>query len=288
MAELILTGLLASWSWRPEVLLVVVGLGALYTWGWRRVRRAGYPRLAPWWRLLFYLSGLAALVLALVSPIDELASSLFSAHMVQHLLLMMVAAPLLLLANPLPVCLWGLPRKERRAIGRLLTRNARFRRVLWAVTLMPVAWLLYVGNLWLWHLPMAYQAALRDPLIHDLEHLAFFGTALLFWWPIIEPAPRLHERTRIGFGILYLLAATGQNTALGALIAIPERVLYPFYATRPGPPALSPLDDQALAGGLMWTSGHMYLIPILLMVARALDYEQGETRRREAAGRARG
>jgi len=167
-------------------------------------------------------------------------------------------------------------------VGRLLTRNAPLRRVLWAVTLMPVAWLLFVLNLWLWHLPVLYQAALRDHLLHDVEHLAFFGTAVVFWWPIIEPAPRLHERMPRGFAILYLLAATGQNTLLGALIALPEQLLYPYYA-RPRPSfGLNPLDDQAMAGGIMWTSGHMYLIPILLVVAKMLDREERETRRRQA------
>jgi len=136
--------------------------------------------------------------------------------------------------------------------------------------------------LWLWHLPAAYQAALRDPVIHDVEHVAFFGTALLFWWPIVEPAPRLHERIHRGFAILYLLAATGQNTLLSALIALPERVLYPYYEASRSPFGVSALDDQALAGGLMWSMGHMYLVPILLVAARMLDREERTARQREA------
>jgi cytochrome c oxidase assembly factor CtaG len=225
MDEPTLMSVLASWSWRPAVVLVVATLGSAYVCGWARLRIAGHRRLARWWRLLLYLAGLGALVAALLSPIDRLASLLLTAHMIQHLLLTMVAAPLLLLGNPLPAGLWGLPRRARRAAGRLLIRNAAFRRVLWAVTLMPVAWLLHVGTVWTWHLPVAYEAALRNHFIHDLEHLTFFGTALLFWWPIVEPAPRLHARVPPGFGILYLIAATGQNTLLGALIALPERVL---------------------------------------------------------------
>ncbi len=274
--------LLAPWIWRPEVVLVLVILASVYASGWWRLRGAGHRQLVPAWRLAACLIGLATLAVALLSPIHDLAEVLLSAHMIQHLLLMMMAAPLLLLGNPLPVGLWGLPRRLRRRVGRLLTRNAPLRRVLWAVTLMPVAWLLFVLNLWLWHLPVLYQAALRDHLLHDVEHLAFFGTAVVFWWPIIEPAPRLHERMPRGFAILYLLAATGQNTLLSALIALPEQLLYPYYA-RPRPSfGLSPLDDQAMAGGIMWTSGHMYLIPILLVVAKMLDREERETRRRQA------
>jgi len=274
--------LLASWDWRPDVVLVLVTLASVYASGWWRLREAGYGRLARTWGLILYLSGLAVVGVALLSPIAELAHVLLSAHMIQHLLLMMFGAPLLLLGNPLPISLWGLPRRARRAVGRLLTRNAPLRRVLWAATLMPVAWLLFVVNLWLWHLPAAYQAALRDHLIHDVEHLAFFGTALLFWWPIIEPAPRLHERIPRGFAILYLIAATGQNTLLSALIALPERVLYPYYGASSPSFGLSALDDQAMAGGIMWTMGHMYLIPILLVLAKMLDREEQETRQREA------
>ena len=274
--------LLASWRWRPEVVLILATLASVYASGWWRLREWGYRELAPGWRLGLYLSGLGAVAVALLPPVDDLADVLLTAHMVQHLILMMIAAPLLLLGNPLPTSLWGLPWRARRALGRLLTRNAPLRKVLWAATLMPVAWLLFVGNLWLWHLPAAYQAALRDPVIHDVEHVAFFGTALLFWWPIVEPAPRLHERIPRGFAILYLLAATGQNTLLSALIALPERVLYPYYEASRSPLGVSALDDQALAGGLMWSMGHMYLVPILLVVARMLDREERTARQREA------
>lgn len=280
-----LTALLTDWSWRPEVLLVVAALGSAYTLGWWRLRNAVRRRGAAWWRLLAYLTGLLALAVALLSPIHELASRLFTAHMIQHLLLMVVAAPLLLLGNPLSPCLWALPRRGRRAAGRLLTRNAVFRKALWALTQMPVAWIVSVGTLWAWHLPAAYEAALSHHVIHDAEHVTFFGTALLFWWPVIEPAPRLHGRMHPGFVIVYLLAATGQNTLLGALIALPERLLYPYYASQPRLFGLSPLNDQALAGGLMWTSGHMYLLPILVVVARIFRHEERTTRLREAARR---
>lgn len=284
MDDLTLKALLASWSWRPEVLLVLVALGSVYASGWWRLRAAGHRRLARRGRLAAYMAGLAVVAVALLSLVDHLAHVLLTAHMIQHLLLIMIAAPLLLLGNPLPTCLWGLPRKIRRPVGRLFVRSALPRKVLWAVTLMPVAWLLFVGNLWLWHLPAAYQAALRDHLVHDLEHVAFFATAILFWWPIIEPAPRLHERIPRGFVILYLIAATGQNTLLGASIALPSQVLYPYYAGSPPAVGQSALDDQALAGAIMWTSGHMYLLPILLVVAKMLDREERVMRQRQAVG----
>jgi cytochrome c oxidase assembly factor CtaG len=214
--------------------------------------------------------------LALLSPIDRFASVLFTLHMVQHLLLIMVAAPLLLLADPLPAFLWALPRRARHRVGRLLRREAALRRGVWILTWMPVAWLVFVGNLWAWHHPAAYQAALRHEAIHDVEHLTFFGTALLFWWPIINPAPRVRGLLHLGrptLHILYCMAAAAQSVALGAVIALPEHVLYPCYAAAPRLWGLSPLNDQALGGGIMWVSAHMYLLPILLMVARFLNEE---------------
>lgn len=247
------------------VVLVLSGFGGAYAAGWWRVRAAGHGRSCPGWRLGLYLAGLGAIGAALLSPIEELAIELFSAHMIQHLLLTMTAAPLLLLGNPLPVCLWGLPRLVRRAVARPLTRGRRFRRALSALTLLPVAWLLYVGDLWVWHLPVLYGFAIEHELAHAAEHAAFFLTALLFWWPIIEPAPRLHRRVGRGFKILYLVAATAQNTFLGMSLALPERVFYPQYLASAVRHGVDPLADQALAGGIMWSMGHMYLLPILLI-----------------------
>lgn len=251
--------------------------------GWRRLRLRGHHRLARGWRLALYLGGLGVVGVALLSPIDPWAERMLTFHMVQHLLLTMLAPPLLLLANPLPAVLWGLPARARLRVGRLLARRTPVRRVLFTLTLLPVAWTVYVGNLWLGHLPAAYQAALEDELVHAVEHLAFFGTSLLFWWRIVNPAPRLHGRPHVGH-IVYLLAATAQNTALGALISLTERVLYPYYAATPRLWGLTPLDDQALAGGIMWANGHMYLIPILVLVARMLGAEERGRGRTAAVG----
>jgi cytochrome c oxidase assembly factor CtaG len=186
----------------------------------------------------------------------------------------MIAPLCILLANPLAAFLWGLPTRIRYGIGRLLARGSLFRHFLWASTLMPVTWSLYVINLWAWHHPALYQAALKNEWVHDLQHLLFFFTAILFWWPIVDPAPRVHGSISYGFRIAYLVAATLQNTLLGFAISFPERVLYPFYATVPELRSLAPIDDQALGGGIMWVSGHMYLIPILVLIYRMLTREE--------------
>ncbi len=267
-----------GWHWRPDVLLVLSFFAGVYVRGWLRLRKRNLQAIQSW-RLALYLLGLAAVGAALLSPIDALASASLSMHMVQHLLLLMVSPLLLLLANPFVYCLWGVPRKLRHGIGRLFVRRSVFRSVIWGLTLMPVTWPVYVLNLWAWHSPALYQMALREPGVHDAEHILFFLTALLFWWPIVNPSPRLHGEISYGYRIIYLVAATLQNTLLGIALSIPERVLYPFYATIPQLRALAPIDDQALGGGIMWVSGHMYLIPILVLIARMLKHEEAAVRR---------
>ncbi|MBI4571721.1 MAG: cytochrome c oxidase assembly protein [candidate division NC10 bacterium] len=272
--------LLTAWGWRPDVLLVLTALGTAYVIGWWHLRK-GRARFCRPWRLVVYLAGLGFVGLALLSPIDTLASTLFLVHMVQHELLIMVAPPLLLLADPLPVLLWGLPRTLRLGMRRLLGRGARVRRILQVATWMPVAGGIFVGNLWAWHIPAAYEAALWSHLLHDLEHVTFFGTALLFWWPILNPAPRLHGQIACGLRILYILAATFQTVALGFVIAVMDRVLYPSYAATPRLWSLSPLDDQAFGGAIMSEGGMMFLIPLLVLISRWLNDEERRTRLRE-------
>ena len=270
-----------AWAWRPDVLAVLITLGTAYTIGWYRLRRQR-ARVAQAWRLAVYLAGLGTVGLALLSPIDTYASRLFLMHMVQHEILIMVAPPLLLLADPFPVLIWGLPRTVRRSVRHLLARGAWVRRVLRAASWMPVAWGIYVVNLWFWHIPAAYEAALRNNLLHGLEHLTFFATAVLFWWPIINPAPRLHGQIAYGFRIVYVLAAAFQNTALGFTIAVIERVLYASYAIAPRLWNLSPLDDQAYGGAIMSEGGMMFLIPLIVLVNQWLKEEERRTHLAEA------
>lgn len=284
-----LTAILTTWHWRPDILFVLIVFGSAFAIGWWRLRKQGFRR-ARRWRALAYVAGLGAVGLALISPVDRLASLSFLVHMVQHELLIMIAPPLLLLADPLPILLWGLPRKLRLGVRHLLARGTMVRRILYSATWMPVAWGVYVANLWMWHLPVAYEAALRSHLLHDLEHVTFFGAGLLFWWPIVNPAPRLHGQIAYGFRILYIIAATFQSVALGFAIAVTERVLYPSYANAPRSWGLSPLDDQAFGGAIMSEVGGMFLIPLLVLINRWLNHEERRTRLRESialkAGRA--
>jgi cytochrome c oxidase assembly factor CtaG len=264
------------WHWRPDVVLVLLLLAAGYAVGWSRLRERGHARLAPVWRLAAYLTGVGSVGIALVSPVAELAHVLFTAHMVQHQLLLMVAPVGLLLGNPLPYFAWALSPRYRWIAQTALRQRSPIRRGLDLLTWLPVAGGVYTANLWLWHLPAAYEAALRSGLVHDLEHLAFFAAAMLFWWPIVNPAPRSHwPRGGLYYGarVGYLIFATGQNTLLGAVIGLTERLLYPSYAAGGGLFGLGPVDDQALGGGMMWSGGHMYLVAILVLLWQAMESE---------------
>src|SRR4029453_11458126 len=208
--------------------LLSLGLAALataYARGWRRLPAAGDA--PPIWRPAFYALGLLTVAAALLSPLDDLAVSRFSAHMAQHLLLTMMAAPLLLLGNPLPLVLWGVPPSLRRRLAVPFRRDALPRSALLALTFWPAAGLLPGGSVWGWDLPVLYDAAAEHELVHAIEHVIFFATALLFWWPIVRPAPRLGPRLHPGLQIAYLLAATAQSTALGMLLAVPGPAFHP-------------------------------------------------------------
>jgi cytochrome c oxidase assembly factor CtaG len=262
--------LLSAWEWRPEVLAVLVPLTILYTLGWRRLRRrAASRRLAPRWRLAAYWAGMGVLAISLMSPVDWLGGQLFMMHMIQHMLAIMLAAPLILLANPFPFVLWALPPAARRPVTRLFTRDSYFRRGLVAVTQPGVAWLVFILVYLGWHDPNAYNAALYYPWVHDVEHITFFAAALLYWYPIIEPAPRLHKHFP-GWGkMAYLIGTVPPNMVVGVSIAFAGEVLYTYYLSIPPIWGFTTLQDQQLAGAIMWIVGsQMFIMAALVVLAR--------------------
>jgi cytochrome c oxidase assembly factor CtaG len=184
--------------------------------------------------------------------------------------------------------LWALPSALRLRIAALLAPGGPGRRILGALTFMPVTWLLYAVVLWGWHLPAAYQAALESELLHDLEHLSFLGAGLLFWWPIIGPAPRLRPHA-YGWRLLYVVASVGLTMLPAmALSLFSRRVIYAHYASTTRLWGLSVLDDQALAWGLMGVvDGFVYGTAFLALVMRMALHEQRMTELQEALDRQR-
>jgi putative membrane protein len=260
---------LTDWHWRWDVICVLVLFSTLYVRGWLRLKKIGGE--AELCQLVFYTLALAAIAFALLSPIDDIASYLLIAHMVQHELLMMVAPPLILLAKPVPVFLWALGGSSRFQVGSLLTRDSVVRRGRDFLGWMPVAWSIFVVNLWAWHHPVLYEAALRDTSIHDLEHILFFFTALIFWWPVIRPISR-PAPIQDGVRIFYLFLAATQDALLSGLIALSSKILYPHYETALRLWDLTPREDQIGGGIVMFAVGSMtYLIAILVLVNALLS-----------------
>jgi len=256
---------------RAAILLLVVVLATLFSTGWCRLaRRRRASRATPsggLGRLALGLGGLAAVVVALVSPLDDLAHERFPAHMVQHLLLIVVAAPALVAANGFAPLLWGLPAGLRRAVGRALRPGRPLRRALGLLVSPTCAWLLHASAMWLWHLPGPYDLALESGVVHALEHATFLGTAVLFWMPVLDPAPRLRPPLGVPGRAVYLVLAAFQASALGLLLAAWPVPLYTGYADVPGA-----LDDQAWGGALMWAvTAAADMAAVMVTVWRAMS-----------------
>ena len=245
-------------------------VGGLYLRGVRAAwARAGPGHGLRRWQAAAYAGGIGALAVALLSPLDALGSALLSAHMAQHLLLIVVAAPLLVLGQPALALLWALPGASSPAVWGVVAPAAVLRGVWAALTLPLVAWLLHTAALWAWHAPPLYQAALDLPALHGVEHLSFLGTACCSGgrcWRPARPArrPRDPRRTAYGLGALSIFALTLQSGLLGALMTFAPSPWYPAYAGRTVPWGLAPLEDQQLAGILMWVPGGMIYAAVAL------------------------
>ncbi len=210
------------------------------------------------------------LFLALASPIDSLGHMLLWVHMVQHFLLIMVVAPLLLLGAPGIPILRGLPRVVRRgALGPFLA-SAFLRRCLNVVLSPFTGWIAFAVTNWAWHSPLLYGAALESPVIHRLEHASFLAAATLFWWQIIQPWP-WRARWSDGALVIYLLTADVQNTIFSAVMTYSDRVWYAHYEATAPALGWSALQDQQVAGAFMWTVGQLIMLPAaIFLILRAL------------------
>ncbi len=279
----VLRGLLLSWELRPVFILFLLTLAILYTIGWTRLRRKSVnSTLANRWRLTAYWVAFAIVIIALMSPIDILGAELFYFHMIQHLLLTMIAAPLVMLANPMPFIMWGLPRKPRKRFGRMIAwmisgKESLGRKILRQATKPGVCWFIMLALLWIWHEPPMYNLALRNEFWHDIEHIAFFWSAILYWWHAIGAAPHIHPKMARIFRVGYLFGGIPVTFILGVKIAFATGILYTYYETRPRLPVigLSVADDQILGGIIMWVPGSMmYFAAALVLVARWMQEQQ--------------
>lgn len=272
-----LQAFLLSWSFEPAVMIGLAVAAGLYARGWRRLRRRGRGgRILKTWRAWCYGAGLATVAVALLSPIGTFDSIFFFMHMTQHLLLIMVAAPLIWLGAPLIPTLWAFNRRARRRLGRLFRDDNPVHRVFHTLTDAGVALTLYVVILFVWHYPPLYDAAQGRTWIHDLEHLMFLGGALLFWWPVVHPSGG-HRRLGYGAAILYIFPAKIAGFVLGAALTLSSEPYYTTFLDSPSLWGLSPLGDQQLAGLLMWVvGGLLYIIPLLVLVIMMMRQDEGD------------
>lgn len=274
---------LQSWS-SPLWVNVTLGLTALlYARGWLRIRTL-LPAVIPIWRLASFLSGLLSLWVAIGSPLEAFDDVSLSAHMTQHLLLMAVAPPLLLLGAPSLPLLRGLPQWiVRRALAPFL----RWVPVKWlghSVTHPAICWLTATVALIGWHVPAAFELALRSDSWHEVEHICFLSTSLLFWWPAVQPFPSGTCWPRWSIP-LYLFFATLPGGALGAFLTFCDRVLYPSYAAAPQLFGISPLEDQVIAGALMWVFGtFVYTVPAVVITFQLLSPHDALGQKQRALG----
>jgi len=250
-----------AWLWiclAVSLLLYALGLARLW-------RRAGRGHGIAAWRSGCFAAGWLVLLAALASPLDTWSARLFSAHMLQHELLMVVASPLLVLGRPLAVWTFGLPLSLRRACGGAL-RAATWRRVWRLVTLPLTAWALHAVALWAWHAPAAFDAALRSEAVHELQHASFLASALLFWWTVLGV-----RHSAPGVPLLSVFTTMIHSGALGALLALSPWVWYLPYAASASALGWDALLDQQLGGLVMWApAGVAYFVSGLMLAARLL------------------
>ncbi|HXC77201.1 MAG TPA: cytochrome c oxidase assembly protein [Candidatus Acidoferrum sp.] len=271
---------LAYWPFEPDVLLGVELVAVLYLVGGAG-RKKNHSSATTRWRSIAFWLGLATILLALQSPIEILARQLFWVHMVQHLLLMAVAAPLLALASPWTQIWRGLPLRWRRFVAKPVFLDPRLHALRWAyhwVSRPRVIWVLNVADLFLWHIPALYDLSLRNHLVHHVEHGLFLGLSLAFWAQVVDQVP-FHARLGSLARATYVFTAMIASWVLAAVLSF---ATVPFYAYsllayRPG--GISALTDQQLGGGMMWVPGAVpYSIAFIWLLFRWLEEEDARPR----------
>ena len=265
------------WTFEPWEIACLMLSAVWYGAGlWRVWSRAGLGRGIRAIDALCFYAGLLIIVLALVSPLDALSDVLFSAHMVEHELLMIVAAPLLVRGRPLGCWIWAIPEQWRRHVGTFFHRP-RWRRP-WLVFTGPFCgWVLHALALWLWHVPLFFNAALKNEAVHALQHICFLSTALLFWWSVLDR----RSRRDTGLALLSVFTTMVHTGALGALLTLSTVSWYSSYFHTGEDWNLTALQDQQLGGVIMWVpAGAIYISYALLLSYRMLTFTASQGRQR--------
>jgi len=261
---------LQSWSAPIGVDVSLCLAAVVYANGWNRLRIVFAPQF-PFWRLAAFFAGVAAVWIAIGSPLEALDDASLTVHMVQHLLLSAVAPPLILLGAPALPLLRGLPQSLARQVVSPILRLTFVKRFGRLVSNPAICWLVATLALVGWHIPSLFELALRWDWLHKLEHASFLGAGLMFWWPVVQPWPSTPKWPRWAIP-LYLLCATMPCDVLSGFLTFCDRVIYPSYVSAPGLFGLSPLEDQQCAAALMWVSVTLiFLVPAVLATLQILS-----------------
>ncbi|HEU5232827.1 MAG TPA: cytochrome c oxidase assembly protein [Terriglobales bacterium] len=261
-----------TWTWEPSVVIPIFVSAALYAIGYARMRRRAGARLLTW-PFVSCFAGILALIIALDSPVHLVGEQLFWVHMTQHELLMLIAAPLLVMGRPLVPFLWALPQSRREGLGKL-SKTKAWRGTWIAISSAGAAWIIHALALWIWHAPSLFEAALHNEAVHAVQHLCFLGSALLFWWTLIHGR---HGRLGYGAAVVYVFTTAAHNSILGALLTFAPRAWYPTYVSTAQNWSLTPLQDQQLGGLIMWVPAGVVLLVVGLALFAAW---LGESQRR--------
>jgi putative membrane protein len=271
----VVQAVLRSWSIPPVATFALLLTALTYLRGAWLLRRAGYPYL-PAWRIGSFVLGLFALWFALSSPLDTFSPFVLTAHMLQHMTLMMVAPPLILLGEPLIPIVRGMPRFAAREFAGPFLNWPVTERIGLALTNPVVALLLMGFVMFFWHVPGPYELALRSSGWHQVEHACFFFASIIFWWPVVQPWPSHTQWPRWAM-VPYLVIADLQNTVLSAVLVFSDKILYPSYAAGPSLFGLTPQEDQAAAGAIMWVVGSLaFIVPAILVAIQCLTRRHTE------------
>jgi len=277
----------SAWSWHPGIVVPMVAAAFLYARGLRLLWDEHVGRGIRVWEASCFAAGLIVLAVALLSPLHALSEQLFAAHMIQHELLMVAAAPLLVLGRPLVPMIWAIPSPGRRRIGNFV-RDASVRATWRAITLPLVAFLAHGAAIWIWHAPPLFEATLTSDTIHAAQHASFIATALLFWWTIIHVHAPGGQARAAGFGVavLLLFGTVVHTGALGALLTFSRTLWYPAYGSAAASWGLTALEDQQLAGLVMWVPASIgYLVAALLLFSAWLRASEARVRQGQSTGR---
>ena len=243
-----------EWNFEPPILIPLALIVLIYLWGMHNAwERAGIGRGITARQWMCFVGAILVLILTLMSPLDTLSDDLFSTHMVQHLILMLMAAPLLVISDFQLALLWALPRRRAQTLSSGFNQSQPLSGMWRALNNPVLVWILFTMAMWLWHAPMLYQAALHNEMIHILEHLTYLITAMLFWWVLFKHNRPDHVHYAMTIPFLFLTVL--QSGILGALMTFTAQPWYPDYAVSATNWGLTPLQDQQLAGLIMWMPG---------------------------------